>query len=143
MSSYVSRGLAGERLPRNYGLILEAIRDVEPGRHLTAQDVFARARTAQPKIGFATVHRALARLHELGYVLKVDVPGAACAVYEQTVSPHAHFRCLSCGHIGDINFRVPDEQIAALAAQLGLQIAVESTTFAGRCAKCLKAANDG
>lgn len=127
-------------LPRNYWTILEAVRAVEPGQHLSAQDVYLRARAVQPKLGFATVHRGLARLQELGYVLKLDVPGAASAMYEPAASPHAHFRCIDCGTIRDVEFRVPDQQIAALAAQLGVQIAAESTTFSGRCAACAGAA---
>lgn len=95
-----------------------------------------RARTAQPKIGFATVHRGLARLAELGYVLKVDVPGAASAVYECAASPHAHFRCVRCGVIQDVEFSVPPELLAALAAHNGIRIATEATTFAGSCATC-------
>lgn len=137
MSSDRSSDRPAERLPRNYLTILEAIRSAESGEHLTAQDVFARARIAQPKIGFATVHRALARLCELGQVYKVDVPGAACAVYERTSAPHAHFRCTRCGTIQDIAFSVPHELLAQLAAHHQLAIAAEATTFAGRCASCV------
>jgi len=117
-------------------MILNAIRDVATGTHLTAQDVYACARATQPKIGFATVHRGLARLNELGYVLKVDVPGATSAVYERAASPHAHFRCTRCGGIQDVEFTVPNELLVRLAARHGVQIAAESTTFAGCCANC-------
>jgi Fe2+ or Zn2+ uptake regulation protein len=136
MSSNFGGSPARERLPANYLTILAAIRDIAPGTHLTAQDVFARARRQRPKLGFATVHRGLARLSELGYVIKVDVPGAACAVYEQTAEPHAHFRCSSCGSIRDIAFSLPPELLVGLARQHDLQIEVESTTFTGRCASC-------
>ena len=136
VSSDVSRTGAQLRLPRNYWTILDAIRDVGSGTHLTAQQVYERARKIRPKLGFATVHRGLARLHELGYVLKVDVPGAASAVYECAASPHAHFLCTSCGAIDDIAFRVPHEMLAQLAERHGVHIAAESTTFAGRCAAC-------
>lgn len=136
MSSPVGKSADALRLPRNYWTILEAIREVGCGKHLTAQQVYERARKARPKLGFATVHRGLTRLHELGYVLKVDVPGAASAVYECAASPHAHFLCTGCGSIDDIAFRVPDEMLVQLAEQHGVQIAAESTTFAGRCAAC-------
>jgi Fe2+ or Zn2+ uptake regulation protein len=98
--------------------------------------VFLRARVPRPKLGFATVHRGLARLTELGYVGKVDVPGAASAVYERAAGPHAHFRCTICGSLRDIDFTLPAELLAVLAARHGLQIAADSTTFAGRCADC-------
>lgn len=139
MSSDFHAAAGDGRLPRNYRTILQAVRDVDTGLHLTAQDVYVRARAAQPKIGFATVHRALARLSELGYVLKVDLPGAASAVYERAASPHAHFRCTHCGTIHDIAFTVGPELLRALAARHGLQIAAESTTFVGCCAACAAA----
>ena len=125
-----------KRLPRNHWTILDVVRDVPPGTHLTAQDVFDGARRRQPKIGFATVHRGLARLHEIGLVVKVDVPGAASAVFEPASPPHAHFRCTGCGSIRDVAFTLPPELVAALAVAHGLEIAGEHTTFAGRCAKC-------
>ncbi|MGD0472246.1 MAG: transcriptional repressor [Candidatus Velthaea sp.] len=136
MSSDLSKARPAERLPANYVKIFDAICAVDRGVHLSAQDVYARARTVQPKLGFATVHRALARLSELGYVEKLDVPGAASVVYERAAPPHAHFRCVACGDIRDIEFTVPPDLLAALAQRHGLQIAAESTTFAGRCANC-------
>ena len=136
MSSDLRRVRAAERLPTNYLTILDAISSVAPGTHLSAQDVFARARVVQPKLGFATVHRALARLSELGYVAKLEIAGAGSAVYERAALPHAHFRCVACGDIRDVEFSVPGELIAALAERHGLQIQAESTTFAGRCAAC-------
>ena len=84
-------------LPSNYQTLLEVIEAAGHGKHLTAHEVWIRARERQPRIGFATVHRGLARLHETGAVLKIDVPGGGGAVYEPAASTHAHFRCRSCG----------------------------------------------
>jgi Fe2+ or Zn2+ uptake regulation protein len=116
--------------------ILDAVRDLPAGTHLTAAEVFEAARRLAPRIGFATVHRGLARLHEAGLVEKVEVPGAAAAVYERVAPPHAHFRCTICGAISDVAFTVPSALLAALSAEHGLHIAAEHTTFAGRCAAC-------
>ncbi len=132
--------LEPDRLPRNYRTILDAVRAVPRGTHLTAHDVFERARRIQSKIGFATVHRGLARLLDLGLVVKVDVPGAASAVFEPTSSPHAHFRCTQCGAIADVAFTIPAALVAELSAQHGLEIAAEHTTFAGRCSACTTSA---
>jgi Fe2+ or Zn2+ uptake regulation protein len=136
MSSDLCRVRAAERLPANYSTILDAINAVPAGTHLSAQDVFARARAVRPRLGFATVHRALARLSELGSIAKLDIPGAASAVYERAVRPHAHFRCVACGEIRDVDFTVPQDLLAELAERHGVHIAAESTTFAGRCAAC-------
>jgi Fe2+ or Zn2+ uptake regulation protein len=129
-------GSSPARLPANYSAVLEAIRGVEAGRHLSAQEVYGLARAIRPRLGFATVHRALARLCEIGYVSKLDIPGAASAVYERAAESHAHFRCLACGTIRDVEFTVPRELLAALADRHRWQIAAESTTFSGRCENC-------
>jgi Fe2+ or Zn2+ uptake regulation protein len=116
--------------------ILAAVDAAQRGTHLSAQHVFARARAVQPKLGFATVHRALARLTELGLIHKLDVPGAPCAVYEPAAEAHAHFRCTSCGRIDDLEFRLEPALLETLGARQGVLIDGAVTTFIGRCAAC-------
>ena len=124
-------------LPPNYRTVLDVVEEAGPGSHLTAQAIWVRARALAPRIGFATVHRGLIRLHELGAVLKIDVPGEASAVYEPATSPHAHFRCVRCSAIYDLDYVVPPETIRRLAVRHGLAIEREAVTFAGRCANCI------
>jgi Fe2+ or Zn2+ uptake regulation protein len=125
-----------QRLPANYRVVLDVVHDTEPGSHVTAQEIFIRARSRQPRIGFATVHRSLARLIDLGYVLKLDIPGAPSAIYEPATAPHAHFRCTSCGSIADLAFALPAATREAIAAQHGMHIEHEAVTFAGTCRAC-------
>jgi Fe2+ or Zn2+ uptake regulation protein len=123
-------------LPPNYRTVLEVVDAAGPGSHLTAQEIWVRARALQPRIGFATVHRGLIRLHQLGAVMKIDVPGAASAVYEPAARPHAHFRCAACGAIDDLDYAVPPQALHALAERYGIAIERETVTFTGRCAAC-------
>ena len=124
------------RLPPNYRTVLDVVEQAGPGSHLAAQEIWVRARALQPRIGFATVHRALIRLHELGAVMKIGVSGEASAVYEPAASPHAHFRCSVCGTIADLDYEVPAEAVRALAERHGIAIHQEIVTFTGRCAAC-------
>ena len=123
-------------LPPNYQTVLDVVEEAGPGSHVTAQEIWVRARALQPRIGFATVHRGLIRLLELGAVMKIDVVGEASAVYEPTVSPHAHFRCTGCGAITDLEYAVPAQTVRRLAARHGVAIEREAVTFTGRCAHC-------
>ena len=123
-------------LPANYRTVLDVVADAGRGSHLTAQEIWMRARVVQPRIGFATVHRGLLRLHEMGAVMKIDVPGEASAVYEPAAAPHAHFRCVGCGAIRDLAYAVPKATVRALAAHHNLAIDAEAVTFTGRCARC-------
>ncbi len=106
------------------------------GTHLSAQEIWLRARARAPRIGFATVHRGLIRLHELGAIMKIFVPGEAGAVYEPAVAPHAHLRCYACGAISDLAYVVPVATVHALRDEHHVAIDGESVTFSGRCAAC-------
>jgi Fe2+ or Zn2+ uptake regulation protein len=68
-------------LPANYRVVLDAVNEFGDGRHASAVEVFRRASELRPGIGFTTVHRGLARLHELGLVLKLDITGEGAAMY--------------------------------------------------------------
>lgn len=127
---------ADSALPANYRQVLDVLEAAGAGHHLTAQDIWLRAREAQPRIGFATVHRGLIRLAELGMVMKIDVPGERSAVYEPLARPHAHFRCTGCGSIADLDFAVPAHTVRELAERYGLAIEHEAVTFTGRCKRC-------
>ena len=123
-------------LPPNYRTVLDVVEQAGPGSHLTAQQIWTRARALQPRIGFATVHRGLGRLHELGALMKIDVPGEASAVYEPAAGPHAHFRCTGCGAIADLDYALPAGTLAKLGRANGIAIEREEITFSGRCTNC-------
>jgi Fe2+ or Zn2+ uptake regulation protein len=126
----------GQGLPPNYRTVLDVVEEAGPGSHLTAHEIWVRARVLRPRIGFATVHRGLIRLHESGAVMKIDVPGEASAVYEPPARPHAHFRCTGCGAITDLAYAVPAQTIRRLAERHGVAIEREAVTFTGRCVNC-------
>lgn len=128
---------ADHALPPNYRTLLDVVEQAGPGSHLTAQEIWVRARALQPRIGFATVHRGLGRLHDEGALMKIDVPGEASAVYEPVASPHAHFRCTGCGKIDDLDYAVPAETRRALARRHDVTIDHEAITFTGRCRDCV------
>ena len=123
-------------LPPNYRTVLEVVEEAGPGGHLTAQQIWLRARARAPRIGFATVHRALGRLHELSAVMKIDVPGEPSAVYEPAAEPHAHFRCTGCGAITDVDYVVPPRTRREVAQRHGVAIEHDVVVFTGRCARC-------
>ncbi len=123
-------------LPPNYRTVLDVVAAAPLGAHLSAQEIWLRARALQPRIGFATVHRGLARLHELGALMKVEVPGEASAVYEPATTPHAHFVCTSCGTLADLEFAVAADVLRSLAERYAVAIEHEAVTFSGRCARC-------
>jgi Fur family transcriptional regulator, ferric uptake regulator len=123
-------------LPKNYRLIYEIVEQSGIGCHLTPSEIYAKALKRQPGIGFSTVYRGLERLHDLGLVSELHVPGADAATYEPSGPRHAHFRCSECGAIEDVAYAIPTRTIKALALQHGFKIESERVTFEGRCVAC-------
>ena len=126
----------GRSLPPNYQSVLDVIDDAGPGSHLSAYQIWERARRLKPRIGFATVHRGLARLHGSGSIMKIDLPGEASTFYEPVSHAHAHFRCSSCGALEDLAYEVPAASITELGNRNGCTIDAASVYFSGRCAAC-------
>ena len=126
----------GRSLPLNYQAVLDVIEYAGPGSHLSAYQIWERARQVKPRIGFATVHRGLARLHGSGSIMKIDLPGEASTFYEPVSHAHAHFRCSSCGSLKDLAYEVPTASIDELGQRHGCSIDAASVYFSGRCAAC-------
>ncbi|HEY0396247.1 MAG TPA: Fur family transcriptional regulator [Candidatus Elarobacter sp.] len=133
----------GPRLPHNYRLVGDVVREHGRGRHLTTADVHALAKQRKPTIGFTTVYRALNRLSELGLVSEVRVPNADTTYYETPGEPHAHFHCDHCGRIDDLDYRLSNAVVQRIARAHGIEVSEALVTLGGRCARCRDAASAG
>lgn len=125
-------------LSKNHRLVLDLIERNGVGTHVTAFNLLTQAKRRQPKIGLATVHRALAQLHDQGLIAKVWVPGSEAATYEPLASPHAHFSCRTCGAVEDVPYALPARTRSDLAARARFRIDEEHVTLVGLCQKCLR-----
>lgn len=83
--------------------------------HLTAEEVFVRARRDLPELARATVYNALAAFVEVGLLRAVESRGAV--LYDPNPDPtHHHFRCRSCDRLYDVHvagvegLRIPDDK---------------------------------
>ncbi|MGH7737244.1 MAG: Fur family transcriptional regulator [Candidatus Tyrphobacter sp.] len=123
-------------LPKNYALVYEIIRKAGRGVHFTMNELFAHAKRRQPRIGFSTVYRGVARLRDGGLVDEIELPGSDSAVYELRATPHAHFRCERCGRVADVEYALSSRTIAAIAAQTGATISSSGVTLSGTCNSC-------
>jgi Fur family ferric uptake transcriptional regulator len=124
------------RLPKNHQVVLEVVRSAGHGVHLTTADVFARAQTRRPAIGFSTVYRGIQRLRDLALIDEILVPGADAAVYELAGTTHAHFRCNRCGTVADVPYKVPARAVAEIAKTSGARIDEAKVTLHGLCRTC-------
>lgn len=75
--------------------------------HLTADEVYERARADVPELARATVYNALGELVRAGLLRSVE--GFGAIRYDSNLDDsHHHFRCRSCGHLFDVHPRAAD-----------------------------------
>jgi Fe2+ or Zn2+ uptake regulation protein len=79
-----------------------------PNGHLTADEVYERARRTVPEIARATVYNALGELVRAGLLRSVE--GFGAVRYDSNLDEsHHHFRCLSCGRLYDVYPRAAEQ----------------------------------
>ncbi len=73
-------------------------------RPLGAQEVLDIAGKRLPKLGIATVYRAINQLVEEGWLVTVKLPGEPTCKYElANKGHHHHFHCNDCGKVYDVD----------------------------------------
>lgn len=89
--------------------------ETETNGHLTADEVFTRAREELPELSRATVYNTLSALVGAGLLREVESRGAV--LYDPNPDPtHQHFRCRGCGRLHDVHvegvgeLRIADER---------------------------------
>jgi Fe2+ or Zn2+ uptake regulation protein len=126
------------RLSKNHRLLYDIVQEQGPGRHLSMAELYELARDRRPGIGFTTVYRALTRLRDMGLVAELSLPGADFAYYETASEPHAHFRCVRCGSVRDVLYRLPGDVTSRLANELHAHVTGTEVSLHGICASCKK-----
>jgi Fe2+ or Zn2+ uptake regulation protein len=103
------------------------------GGHLTADEVFARARRGLPGLSRATVYNTLAMLVEGGFLQAVESRGAV--LYDPNPDPtHHHFRCRSCDRLYDVG--VEGSEDLKISGDRKFIVEGKSVLFAGLCYLC-------
>ncbi len=124
------------RFSKNYEAIRRVVESGGPGSHRTTAEIYDQVRKLQPKIGYSTVQRGLARLVGLGRINAVKLPDESGVRYEARGFRHGHFLCAACGTVLDVPYALPDETIGRLAAELGVSVEDHSVALTGRCSAC-------
>jgi Fe2+ or Zn2+ uptake regulation protein len=101
--------------------------------HLTADEVYERARAALPEISLATVYNTLNELVAMGEVLEVNHAGDRRRYDPNVGELHEHLLCVGCGRILDVH--APRPQLDE-AARHGFEIHDVDVVFRGRCPEC-------
>jgi Fur family ferric uptake transcriptional regulator len=125
--------------PRRDTVQRRAIRKAleEGGRPLSTAEILASARKAVPKLGIATVYRAVRGLEADGAVRQVDLPGIVPRYEVSSKEHHHHFHCIGCTRVFELDSCPGD--LAYLAPQ-GFVAEDHEVILYGRCADCARKA---
>jgi Fe2+/Zn2+ uptake regulation proteins len=120
--------------------ILQAFLD-NPGRHLSAEDVYTIVRRQSPEIGLATVYRTLELFSELEVVRRLEF-GDGRQRYELTEASnphhHHHLICLQCGKVKEFGDDLLETLETAVAKRCDFTVVDHQLKFYGYCQECQK-----
>lgn len=122
------------RMSRQRARIGEAVLAM-PGA-FTAEELHGRVSVASPRIGLATVYRALAAMQASGAIANVgDRQGSALLARCDRHDHHHHLVCTACGSVVGIDCPLGEEALAS-AARAGHLVTRHEITLYGLCAGC-------
>ena len=86
-------------MTRQRRLILELMQ--QSPRHMTADEIFAKARAQMPSIARGTVYRNLKLMEQAGEIGRLEMPDGPDR-FDKTAACHGHLYCDQCGELQDI-----------------------------------------
>ena len=85
----------GYRLTPQRMLVLEAIENSSD--HISAEEIYSKARTKYPYMNISTVYRTVELLKELGLVTETDLGSGRLLYHPASKAHHHHLVCQKCG----------------------------------------------
>lgn len=124
------------RVTRQRLAVLSALRHSD--QHITAADVFQRARNDAPELNASTVYRTLTQLRDLGLVSQTDLGGGERTYSWRSQRSHHHLVCTSCGGMSEL----PHDFLVSFALRLQTEFGFETDpdhwAVYGRCRSCVE-----
>ena len=122
-------------LTKQREVVLQVIRDGE--EHLTANEVFDRAKQLLPTISFATVYNSLRFLKDAGHIGEISF-GNGASRFDALTSRHDHAICTNCGKLVDMEIELPPEIVKLATKFSKFKLESIELTLRGLCPECNK-----
>ena len=100
--------------------------------HLTAEEIFFRAKTFEPKISLATVYNNLNTMYNNKEIRKICVHDQVDR-YDKTFHLHGHLICEKCGCVSDFS---TEDFIPYLENKLSVDVGTYDLNVYYICDKC-------
>lgn len=107
-------------------------------RHITAADVYERARDEAPELNPSTVYRTLTQLRELGLVSQTDLGGGERTYSWRSEQPHHHLVCSSCGSMSELPHDFLADFSSRIDSEFGFETDPDHWAVYGRCRACVE-----
>ena len=105
------------------------------GRPLTREEILVRGRERLPRLGIATVNRAIREMADNMEIVGVEYPGQPRR-YELPVGrEHPHFICRACDRVFDLPASM---QLPPVEVPKGFVVTGGEIVYSGICAECTK-----
>jgi Fur family ferric uptake transcriptional regulator/Fur family peroxide stress response transcriptional regulator len=122
-------------LTKQREVVLQVIR--EAAEHLTANEVFDRAKQLLPTISFATVYNSLRFLKDAGHIGEIRF-GNGASRFDALTSRHDHAICTNCGKLVDMEIELPEEIVELATKFSKFKLESIELTLRGLCPECNK-----
>lgn len=127
-----------QRQTRPRRLIAERLTELaQSGGDFTVDELWQELRQDEPRLGRATVYRAVEKLVTLKLLDRVEF---ADGTHHYRVCGgshhHHHLTCTQCHRVVEVDLCVPPEQLAAVGQETNFAIEGHSLSLFGRCADC-------
>ena len=126
---------AGCRVTPQRLTILDAL--LQPGRHPTAEEIYADVLWTNPTTSLATVYKTVEVLKSLGELRELDL-GLGRAHYDAVdPSDHPHVICTRCGRVDDVEIGRFGALLSEARRATGFRLDSQRLEFFGTCPECV------
>jgi Fur family ferric uptake transcriptional regulator len=104
-------------------------------RPLTREEILARGREQLPRLGVATVNRAIREMSDNFEIVGVEYPGQPRRYELPAGGEHPHFICRACGRVFNLSASM---QLPPVDVPKGFVVTGGEIVYSGTCAECAK-----
>jgi Fur family ferric uptake transcriptional regulator len=124
----------GRRLTKQRVIVAQAL--AAERQAVSAQELHERLHRTHPRVGLATVYRALEAQVEAGMATRLERPGHVSAYVACVPEHHHHLVCTSCQRVEDVDETILKPVLRGIRERHEFQVDHERLDFYGLCARC-------
>lgn len=126
-----------QRHTRPRQLIEERLLEMaESGADFTVDDLWQGIRQSEPRLGRATVYRAVEVLVSLNLLDRIEFADGSHHYRVCGGDHHHHLTCVGCHRVVEVDICLPAEQLTVVSDETDFAIEGHSLTLFGRCSSC-------